>query len=98
MEGHEKLRGLHSGASRASATPQAVRITGNGERCRGLAALLQAFRWIADIRNEYTGGRLDSLEDPLHLCCCHTIMNCTRTCPKVLNSAQTIQEIKKLMA
>ena len=59
--------------------------------------LLQAYRWIADSRDEATGERLDNLEDPFRLYRCHTIMNCTRTCPKGLNPAQAICEIKKLM-
>jgi len=53
--------------------------------------------WIADSRDEATGDRLDNLEDPFRLYRCHTIMNCTRTCPKGLNPAQAIAEIKKLM-
>jgi succinate dehydrogenase / fumarate reductase iron-sulfur subunit len=69
----------------------------NGERYLGPAVLLQAYRWIADTRDEYTGERLDNLEDPFRLYRCHTIMNCTRTCPKGLNPAKAIAEIKKLM-
>ena len=69
----------------------------NGERYLGPAILLQAYRWIADSRDEMTGERLDNLEDPFRLYRCHTIMNCTRTCPKGLNPAQAIAEIKKLM-
>jgi succinate dehydrogenase / fumarate reductase iron-sulfur subunit len=69
----------------------------NGERYLGPAVLLQAYRWIADSRDEATGDRLDQLEDPFRLYRCHTIMNCTRTCPKGLNPAQAIGEIKKLM-
>ena len=63
----------------------------------GPAILLQAYRWIADSRDEATGDRLDALEDPFRLYRCHTIMNCTRTCPKSLNPAKAIGEIKKLM-
>ena len=63
----------------------------------GPAVLLQAYRWIADSRDEATGQRLDALEDPFKLYRCHTIMNCTRTCPKGLNPAQAIGEIKQLM-
>ena len=59
--------------------------------------LLQAYRWIADSRDESAGERLDNLEDPFRLYRCHTIMNCTRTCPKNLNPAKAIAEIKKLM-
>ena len=69
----------------------------NGDRYLGPAVLLQAYRWIADSRDEATGERLDNLEDPFRLYRCHTIMNCTRTCPKGLNPAQAIGEIKKLM-
>jgi succinate dehydrogenase iron-sulfur subunit len=69
----------------------------SGERYLGPAILLQAYRWIADSRDEATGERLDDLEDPFRLYRCHTIMNCTRTCPKSLNPAQAIAEIKKLM-
>ncbi|MCI0430737.1 MAG: succinate dehydrogenase iron-sulfur subunit [Rhodospirillales bacterium] len=69
----------------------------NGERYLGPAVLLQAYRWIADSRDEAAGERLDQLEDPFRLYRCHTIMNCTRTCPKGLNPAKAIAEIKKLM-
>ena len=69
----------------------------NGDRYLGPAILLQAYRWIADSRDEATGERLDELEDPFRLYRCHTIMNCTRTCPKGLNPAKAIAEIKKLM-
>ena len=69
----------------------------NGDRFLGPAILLQAYRWIADLRDEYTGERLDALEDPFRLYRCHTIMNCTRTCPKNLNPAKAIGEIKELM-
>ena len=69
----------------------------NGERYLGPAILLQAYRWIVDSRDENTGERLDQLEDPFRLYRCHTIMNCTKTCPKALNPAQAIGEIKKLM-
>ncbi len=69
----------------------------NGDRYLGPAILLQAYRWIADSRDENTGERLDQLEDPFRLYRCHTIMNCTKTCPKGLNPAKAIAEIKKLM-
>jgi succinate dehydrogenase / fumarate reductase iron-sulfur subunit len=69
----------------------------NGDRFLGPAILLQAYRWIADSRDDATGERLDQLEDPFRLYRCHTIMNCTRTCPKGLNPAKAIAEIKKLM-
>ena len=69
----------------------------NSDRYLGPATLLQAYRWIADSRDENTGERLDELEDPFRLYRCHTIMNCTNTCPKGLNPAKAIVEIKKLL-
>jgi succinate dehydrogenase / fumarate reductase iron-sulfur subunit len=69
----------------------------NGDRYLGPAVLLQAYRWLADSRDEKTGERLDDLEDPFRLYRCHTIMNCTRTCPKNLNPAKAIAEIKKML-
>ena len=69
----------------------------NGDRYLGPAVLLQAYRWIADSRDEKTGQRLDSLEDPFKLYRCHTIMNCTQTCPKGLNPAKAIGKIKQLI-
>ena len=61
------------------------------------AALLQANRWISDSRDEATGERLDNVEDAFRLYRCHTIMNCTKACPKGLNPAKSIAEIKKRM-
>jgi len=67
----------------------------NGDEYLGPAALLQAYRWIADTRDEATDERLDALEDSFKLYRCHTIMNCTKTCPKGLNPAKAISKIKK---
>ena len=69
----------------------------NGERYLGPAVLLAAYRFIADSRDEYTGERLDALQDPFKLYRCHTIMNCTQTCPKGLNPAKAIGAIKQLI-
>lgn len=69
----------------------------NGDKFLGPAILLQAWRWISDTRDEATGERLDQLEDPFRLYRCHTIMNCSNACPKGLNPAKAIAEIKKLM-
>jgi succinate dehydrogenase / fumarate reductase iron-sulfur subunit len=63
----------------------------------GPAALLQAWRWLIDSRDEATERRLDTLEDPFRLYRCHTILNCTRTCPKGLNPGKAIAEIKRMM-
>lgn len=69
----------------------------NSDRYLGPAILLQAYRWLVDSRDEATGDRLDDLEDPFRLYRCHTIMNCTSTCPKSLNPAKAIAETKKMM-
>ncbi len=69
----------------------------NGNRFLGPAILLQAHRWIVESRDEATGERLDALEDPFKLYRCHTIMNCTDTCPKGLNPAKAIGAIKQLI-
>jgi len=69
----------------------------NSDRYLGPAILLQAYRWIADSRDDATGERLNELEDPFRLYRCHTILNCTRTCPKNLNPGKAIAEIKKLL-
>ncbi|MEI6986451.1 MAG: succinate dehydrogenase iron-sulfur subunit [Rhodospirillaceae bacterium] len=69
----------------------------NPERFLGPAILLQAYRWLADSRDEMKGERLDALEDPFKLYRCHQIMNCTHTCPKGLNPAKAIVEIKKMI-
>ena len=69
----------------------------NSDRYLGPAALLAAYRWIVDSRDEATGERLDALEDPFRLYRCHTIMNCTEACPKDLNPAKAIAAIKRLL-
>ena len=70
----------------------------NSERYLGPAALLAAYRWIVDSRDAAQGERLDQLEDPFRLYRCHTIMNCTEACPKDLNPAKAIAEIKQMLA
>jgi len=69
----------------------------NGDKYLGPAVLLQAYRWLADSRDEATSARLDELEDPFKLYRCHTIMNCTKTCPKGLNPAKAIGQIKQMI-
>jgi succinate dehydrogenase / fumarate reductase, iron-sulfur subunit len=93
----EKLDGLYECILCFCCTTACPSYWWNGERYLGPAILLQAYRWIADSRDEASGERLDALEDPFRLYRCHTIMNCTKTCPKGLNPAKAIAEIKKLM-
>ena len=93
----EELDGLYECILCACCSTSCPSYWWNGERYLGPAILLQAYRWIVDSRDEDTGARLDDLEDPFKLYRCHTIMNCARTCPKGLNPALAIAEIKKLM-
>jgi succinate dehydrogenase / fumarate reductase iron-sulfur subunit len=92
-----KLDGLYECILCACCSTACPSYWWNGERYLGPAVLLQAHRWIVDSRDEDTGARLDDLEDPFKLYRCHTIMNCTRTCPKGLNPAKAIAEIKQRM-
>jgi succinate dehydrogenase / fumarate reductase, iron-sulfur subunit len=99
-QGHDergKLDGLYECILCACCTTSCPSYWWNGDRYLGPAALLQAYRWIADSRDEATGRRLDELEDPFRLYRCHTILNCAKTCPKGLNPAKAIAEVKKLM-
>lgn len=93
----EKLDGLYECILCACCSTSCPSYWWNQDRYLGPAILLQAYRWIIDSRDEATGQRLDELEDPFKLYRCHTIMNCTKTCPKGLNPAKAIAEIKKLM-
>ena len=96
-EDRAKLDGLYECILCACCSTSCPSYWWNGERYLGPSILLQAYRWIVDSRDEFTGERLDNLEDPFRLYRCHTIMNCTKTCPKSLNPAKAIAEIKKLM-
>jgi succinate dehydrogenase / fumarate reductase iron-sulfur subunit len=97
-EDREKLDGLYECILCACCSTACPSYWWNSERYLGPAILLQAYRWIADSRDEGTGERLDELHDPFKLYRCHTIMNCAQTCPKGLNPGKAIGEIKKLLA
>jgi succinate dehydrogenase / fumarate reductase, iron-sulfur subunit len=97
VEDRAKLDGLYECILCACCSTACPSYWWNSERYLGPAILLQAYRWIADSRDENTGERLDALEDPFKLYRCHTIMACTDTCPKHLNPAKAIAEIKKLL-
>ena len=96
-EDRKKLDGLYECILCACCTTSCPSYWWNGDRYLGPAALLQAYRWLIDSRDEATGERLDNLEDPFRLYRCHTIMNCAKACPKGLNPAKAIAEIKKMM-
>jgi succinate dehydrogenase / fumarate reductase iron-sulfur subunit len=96
-EDRAKLDGLYECILCACCSTACPSYWWNSDRFMGPAALLQAQRWIKDSRDERTGERLDDLEDPFRLYRCHTIMNCAKVCPKDLNPAKAIAEIKKAM-
>jgi len=93
-EDRSKLDGLYECILCACCSTSCPSYWWNSDRYLGPAALLQAYRWIADSRDDATGDRLDELDDAFKLYRCHTIMNCTNACPKSLNPAKAIGEIK----
>lgn len=96
-EDRAKLDGLYECVLCACCSTSCPSYWWNSDRYLGPAVLLQAYRWLVDSRDENTGERLDELEDPFKLYRCHTIMNCTDTCPKDLNPGKAIAEIKKML-
>jgi succinate dehydrogenase / fumarate reductase iron-sulfur subunit len=98
QEERDRLDGLYECILCACCQTSCPSYWWNSDRYLGPAILLQAYRWLADSRDEATGERLDDLEDPFRLYRCHTIMNCTNTCPKNLNPGKSIVEIKKMLA
>ena len=96
-EDRAKLDGLYECILCACCSTSCPSYWWNQDRYLGPAALLQAQRWLADSRDEATGERLNNLEDPFRLYRCHTIMNCASACPKGLNPAKAIAEIKQSM-
>jgi succinate dehydrogenase / fumarate reductase iron-sulfur subunit len=95
-EDRSKLDGLYECILCACCSTSCPSYWWNSDKFLGPAILLQAYRWLADSRDEMTGERLDELEDPFRLYRCHTIMNCANVCPKGLNPARAIAEIKKM--
>jgi succinate dehydrogenase / fumarate reductase iron-sulfur subunit len=69
----------------------------NPDKFVGPAGLLQAYRFLADSRDQATSERLDNLEDPYRLFRCHSIMNCVDVCPKGLNPTKAIGKIKDML-
>jgi succinate dehydrogenase / fumarate reductase iron-sulfur subunit len=96
-EDRSKLDGLYECILCACCSTSCPSYWWNGDKYLGPATLLHAYRWLIDSRDEATGDRLDDLEDPFKLYRCHTIMNCAQVCPKGLNPAKAIAEIKKML-
>jgi succinate dehydrogenase / fumarate reductase iron-sulfur subunit len=96
-EERDELNGLYECILCASCSTACPSFWWNPDKFVGPAGLLQAYRFIADSRDEATNERLDNLEDPYRLFRCHTIMNCIDVCPKSLNPTRAISKIKELM-
>jgi succinate dehydrogenase iron-sulfur subunit len=94
----DKLDGLYECILCACCTTACPSFWWNPIKYLGPAALLQAWRFLTDSRDQAAGERLDELEDPYKLFRCHTIMNCTEVCPKGLNPAHAIGNIKQMLA
>ncbi|KAG0637913.1 alpha-helical ferredoxin [Tuber brumale] len=98
IEERRKLDGLYECILCACCSTSCPSYWWNSSDYLGPAVLLQSYRWLADSRDEAKGARKSALENEMSLYRCHTIMNCTRTCPKGLNPGQAIANIKKEMA
>jgi len=93
----EALNGLYECILCACCSTSCPSFWWNPDKFVGPAGLLQAYRFIADTRDQATSERLDNLEDPYRLFRCHTIMNCVEVCPKGLNPTRAIGKIKELL-
>jgi len=96
-EERDELNGLYECILCACCSTACPSFWWNPDKFVGPAGLLQAYRFIADSRDEGTAERLDNLEDPYRLFRCHTIMNCVDVCPKALNPTKAIGKIKEMM-
>ncbi|XP_074653849.1 succinate dehydrogenase [ubiquinone] iron-sulfur subunit, mitochondrial-like [Tubulanus polymorphus] len=97
-EQRAKLDGLYECILCACCSTSCPSYWWSGDRYLGPAVLMQAYRWMVDSRDDYTLERMREMEDKFSLYRCHTIMNCTKTCPKGLNPGLAIGEIKKMLA
>ncbi|KAG9510672.1 Succinate dehydrogenase [ubiquinone] iron-sulfur subunit, mitochondrial, partial [Fragariocoptes setiger] len=98
VDDRKKLDGLYECILCACCSTSCPSYWWNGDKYLGPATLMQAYRWVIDSRDQATDKRLDNLRDPFSVYRCHTIMNCTRTCPKGLNPGRAIGELKKLLS
>ncbi|XP_015598271.1 succinate dehydrogenase [ubiquinone] iron-sulfur subunit, mitochondrial isoform X2 [Cephus cinctus] len=97
VDDRKKLDGLYECILCACCSTSCPSYWWNGDKYLGPAVLMQAYRWIIDSRDTQAKERLEKLRDPYSVYRCHTIMNCTKTCPKGLNPGRAIAEIKKLL-
>ncbi|XP_029650100.1 succinate dehydrogenase [ubiquinone] iron-sulfur subunit, mitochondrial [Octopus sinensis] len=98
VEDRAKLDGLYECILCACCSTSCPSYWWNSDKYLGPAVLMQAYRWMIDSRDDFTVERLSKMEDKFSVYRCHTIMNCTKTCPKHLNPGLAIGEIKKMLA
>ena len=96
-EDREKLDGLYECILCACCSTSCPSYWWNSDKYLGPAVLLQAYRWIIDSRDGRKKDRLIQVNDAFKLYRCHTIMNCTKVCPKGLNPAKAIAKIKTMV-
>jgi succinate dehydrogenase / fumarate reductase iron-sulfur subunit len=96
-EERDQLDGLYECILCACCSTACPSYWWNPDKYVGPAGLLQAYRFIVDSRDMATGARLDNLEDPYRLFRCRTILNCTDICPKNLNPAYAIGQIRSML-
>mmetsp|Transcript_18187 Transcript_18187/g.29782 ORF Transcript_18187/g.29782 Transcript_18187/m.29782 type:complete len:301 (+) Transcript_18187:114-1016(+) len=97
-EDRAKLDGMYECILCACCSTACPSYWWNADKYLGPAVLMQAYRWIEDSRDEFQDKRLAELDDAFKLYRCHTIMNCTKVCPKHLNPGKAIAHIKKKLA
>ncbi len=97
IEQRDKLDGLYECIMCGCCSTACPSFWWNPDKFLGPAALLQAYRFIADSRDTATEERLEQLEDAFSVFRCHGIMNCVSVCPKGLNPTKAIGEIKKML-
>lgn len=97
-EDRRKLDGMYECILCACCSTSCPSYWWNQDEYLGPAALMQAYRWIADSRDTYTAHRLQKFQNEMSLYRCHTIFNCAKTCPKGLNPAAAIAKIKMELA
>lgn len=97
VEDRAKLDGLYECILCACCSTSCPSYWWNSDKYLGPAVLMQAYRWMIDSRDDYTNERLALMEDGFSVYRCHTIMNCTKTCPKGLNPGLAIGEMKKML-
>lgn len=96
-EDRDQLDGLYECILCACCSTSCPSFWWNPDKFVGPAGLLQAYRFLADTRDQSASQRLDNLEDPYRLFRCHSIMNCVDVCPKGLNPTKAIGKIKDML-